>query len=84
MKEYEIVSRFMYKKYETILRFRRNCAYRNSKKNRSYSGSKTRNQRITYKCTKELNSVNRRLNIAITRVEKPYGQPNILAEYIAL
>nr|YP_009861242.1 ribosomal protein S3 [Orontium aquaticum]QIU82933.1 ribosomal protein S3 [Orontium aquaticum] len=33
---------------------------------------------------KELNSVNRRLNIAITRVEKPYGQPNILAEYIAL
>jgi small subunit ribosomal protein S3 len=33
---------------------------------------------------KELNSANRRLNIAITRVEKPYGQPNILAEYIAL
>nr|YP_009967635.1 ribosomal protein S3 [Zomicarpella amazonica]QIS89889.1 ribosomal protein S3 [Zomicarpella amazonica] len=33
---------------------------------------------------KELNSVNRRLNIAITRVEKPYGQPKILAEYIAL
>nr|WRO37217.1 ribosomal protein S3 [Amorphophallus kiusianus] len=33
---------------------------------------------------KELNSVNRRLNIAITRIEKPYGQPKILAEYIAL
>uniref|UniRef100_UPI0030FF1707 ribosomal protein S3 n=1 Tax=Luronium natans TaxID=55479 RepID=UPI0030FF1707 len=33
---------------------------------------------------KKLNSVNRRLNIAITRVEKPYGQPKILAEYIAL
>lgn len=33
---------------------------------------------------KELNSVTRRLNIAITKVEKPYGQPNILAEYIAL
>nr|UWT52106.1 ribosomal protein S3 [Cryptocoryne longicauda] len=33
---------------------------------------------------KELNAVTRRLNIAITRVEKPYGQPNILAEYIAL
>nr|YP_006665819.1 ribosomal protein S3 [Elodea canadensis]AEY84692.1 ribosomal protein S3 [Elodea canadensis] len=32
----------------------------------------------------KLNSVNRRLNIAITRIEKPYGQPNILAEYIAL
>nr|YP_010309189.1 ribosomal protein S3 [Veratrum maackii]YP_010309444.1 ribosomal protein S3 [Veratrum oblongum]YP_010309529.1 ribosomal protein S3 [Veratrum nigrum]QSV09306.1 ribosomal protein S3 [Veratrum maackii]QSV09561.1 ribosomal protein S3 [Veratrum oblongum]QSV09731.1 ribosomal protein S3 [Veratrum nigrum]UHJ18839.1 ribosomal protein S3 [Veratrum nigrum] len=33
---------------------------------------------------KEFHSLNRRLNIAITRVEKPYGQPNILAEYIAL
>nr|YP_009940425.1 ribosomal protein S3 [Roscoea alpina]YP_010626627.1 ribosomal protein S3 [Roscoea praecox]YP_010626713.1 ribosomal protein S3 [Roscoea scillifolia]YP_010626799.1 ribosomal protein S3 [Roscoea cautleyoides]YP_010627057.1 ribosomal protein S3 [Roscoea schneideriana]WBK25716.1 ribosomal protein S3 [Roscoea cautleoides var. pubescens]WBK26404.1 ribosomal protein S3 [Roscoea humeana]QNZ89344.1 ribosomal protein S3 [Roscoea alpina]WBK25114.1 ribosomal protein S3 [Roscoea praecox]WBK25200.1 ri len=33
---------------------------------------------------KKLHSVNRRLNIAITKVEKPYGQPNILAEYIAL
>nr|YP_010995082.1 ribosomal protein S3 [Trollius altaicus]WOZ18455.1 ribosomal protein S3 [Trollius altaicus] len=32
---------------------------------------------------KELNSVNRKLNIAITRVSKPYGQPNILAEFIA-
>nr|QXO03036.1 ribosomal protein S3 [Cyclopogon comosus] len=26
----------------------------------------------------------RRLNISITRIEKPYGQPNILAEYISL
>uniref|UniRef100_UPI0031F3F729 ribosomal protein S3 n=1 Tax=Cryptocoryne crispatula var. balansae TaxID=267619 RepID=UPI0031F3F729 len=33
---------------------------------------------------KELNAITRRLNIAIARVEKPYGQPNILAEYIAL
>nr|YP_008999891.1 ribosomal protein S3 [Petrosavia stellaris]AGY95343.1 ribosomal protein S3 [Petrosavia stellaris] len=33
---------------------------------------------------KKFNSVNRRLNIAITRVEKPYGQPNILAEYMAV
>ena len=33
---------------------------------------------------KEFDSVNRKLNIAITRIEKPYGQPNILAEYIAL
>nr|YP_009308770.1 ribosomal protein S3 [Aconitum monanthum]AOS86371.1 ribosomal protein S3 [Aconitum monanthum] len=31
---------------------------------------------------KEFNSVNRKLNIAITRVAKPYGQPNILAEFI--
>nr|WKF50978.1 ribosomal protein S3 [Iris vartanii] len=33
---------------------------------------------------KEFHSMNRRLNIAITRIEKPYGQPNILAEYMAL
>ena len=32
---------------------------------------------------KEFNSMNRKLNIAITRIAKPYGQPNILAEYIA-
>nr|YP_010729108.1 ribosomal protein S3 [Trimezia steyermarkii]WEA82087.1 ribosomal protein S3 [Trimezia steyermarkii] len=33
---------------------------------------------------KEFHSANRRLNIAIARIEKPYGQPNILAEYMAL
>nr|YP_010287082.1 ribosomal protein S3 [Hydrocharis chevalieri]UKT61163.1 ribosomal protein S3 [Hydrocharis chevalieri] len=33
---------------------------------------------------KKLNSVNQKLNILITRIEKPYGQPKILAEYIAL
>uniref|UniRef100_A0AAU7LK12 Small ribosomal subunit protein uS3c n=1 Tax=Alternanthera denticulata TaxID=527697 RepID=A0AAU7LK12_9CARY len=32
---------------------------------------------------KELNCVNRKLNIAITRITKPYGDPNILAEFIA-
>nr|YP_010534227.1 ribosomal protein S3 [Aegonychon zollingeri]UXX50989.1 ribosomal protein S3 [Aegonychon zollingeri] len=36
---------------------------------------------------KELNCVNinrnRKLNIDITRIEKPYGNPNILAEFIA-
>nr|YP_009312740.1 ribosomal protein S3 [Ranunculus occidentalis]AOV63617.1 ribosomal protein S3 [Ranunculus occidentalis] len=32
---------------------------------------------------KEFNSVNQKLNIAITRIAKPYGQPNILAEFIA-
>nr|YP_009571470.1 ribosomal protein S3 [Gisekia pharnaceoides]QBC67802.1 ribosomal protein S3 [Gisekia pharnaceoides]QBC71984.1 ribosomal protein S3 [Gisekia sp. GY-2019]QBC71985.1 ribosomal protein S3 [Gisekia sp. GY-2019] len=32
---------------------------------------------------KELNCVNRKLNIAITRIQKPYGNPNILAEFIA-
>ena len=33
---------------------------------------------------KEFLSVNRRLNIAIIRVAKPYAQPTILAEHIAL
>nr|YP_010943063.1 ribosomal protein S3 [Polygonum patulum]WLS54380.1 ribosomal protein S3 [Polygonum patulum] len=32
---------------------------------------------------KNLNSVNRKLNIAIRRIEKPYRHPNILAEFIA-
>nr|YP_010254076.1 ribosomal protein S3 [Damnacanthus indicus]ATL62963.1 ribosomal protein S3 [Mitchella repens]QTZ18615.1 ribosomal protein S3 [Damnacanthus indicus] len=32
---------------------------------------------------KEFNCVNRKLNIAITKIAKPYGNPNILAEYIA-
>lgn len=32
---------------------------------------------------KKCNSVNRKFNIAITKIAKPYGNPNILAEYIA-
>ncbi|KAF4348557.1 hypothetical protein F8388_000236 [Cannabis sativa] len=32
---------------------------------------------------KELHSMNRKLNIAITRIANPYGHPNILAEFIA-
>ncbi|KAL5732785.1 hypothetical protein ACOSQ2_032477 [Xanthoceras sorbifolium] len=32
---------------------------------------------------KELNCVNRKLNIAITRIANPYGHPKILAEFIA-
>nr|YP_010835833.1 ribosomal protein S3 [Phacellaria rigidula]WGC44180.1 ribosomal protein S3 [Phacellaria rigidula] len=32
---------------------------------------------------KELNDVNRQLNIVITRIAKPYRDPNILAEFIA-
>nr|WRY72282.1 ribosomal protein S3 [Sclerocactus unguispinus] len=31
---------------------------------------------------KELNCVNRKLNIAIIRIEKPYRHPNLLAEFI--
>nr|YP_009686971.1 ribosomal protein S3 [Swertia hispidicalyx]QDW75727.1 ribosomal protein S3 [Swertia hispidicalyx]QWW91124.1 ribosomal protein S3 [Swertia dilatata] len=32
---------------------------------------------------KELNCMNRKLNIAIKRISKPYGNPTILAEFIA-
>uniref|UniRef100_UPI0030E4C55E ribosomal protein S3 n=1 Tax=Dianthus nudiflorus TaxID=325518 RepID=UPI0030E4C55E len=32
---------------------------------------------------KELNCVSRKLNIAISRISKPYGHPNILAEFLA-
>nr|YP_010987232.1 ribosomal protein S3 [Krascheninnikovia ceratoides]WOL38691.1 ribosomal protein S3 [Krascheninnikovia ceratoides] len=38
---------------------------------------------LKIKVQKELNCVNRKLNIAITRIAKPYGHPNILAEFIA-
>nr|YP_010166153.1 ribosomal protein S3 [Rhipsalis teres]QRV60126.1 ribosomal protein S3 [Rhipsalis teres] len=33
---------------------------------------------------KELNCVNRKLNIGITRIAKPYRHPNLLAEFITL
>nr|YP_009166643.1 ribosomal protein S3 [Epipremnum aureum]YP_009582467.1 ribosomal protein S3 [Zantedeschia hybrid cultivar]ALB38621.1 ribosomal protein S3 [Epipremnum aureum]QBK84089.1 ribosomal protein S3 [Zantedeschia hybrid cultivar]QJF46713.1 ribosomal protein S3 [Zantedeschia rehmannii] len=33
---------------------------------------------------KELNSINQKLKISITKIENPYGQPIILAKYIAL
>nr|YP_001542566.1 ribosomal protein S3 [Cuscuta exaltata]A8W3F9.1 RecName: Full=Small ribosomal subunit protein uS3c; AltName: Full=Plastid 30S ribosomal protein S3 [Cuscuta exaltata]ABW83730.1 ribosomal protein S3 [Cuscuta exaltata] len=33
---------------------------------------------------KEFNFGNQKLNITITRIEKPYGNPNILAEFIAV
>uniref|UniRef100_A0A2C9UR10 Uncharacterized protein n=1 Tax=Manihot esculenta TaxID=3983 RepID=A0A2C9UR10_MANES len=32
---------------------------------------------------KELNCVNRKFNIAITRISNPYEHPNILGEFIA-
>nr|YP_009429569.1 ribosomal protein S3 [Daphne kiusiana]YP_009663858.1 ribosomal protein S3 [Daphne tangutica]YP_010129559.1 30S ribosomal protein S3 [Daphne feddei]YP_010151093.1 ribosomal protein S3 [Daphne retusa]YP_010151184.1 ribosomal protein S3 [Daphne depauperata]YP_010258834.1 ribosomal protein S3 [Daphne kiusiana var. atrocaulis]YP_010262497.1 ribosomal protein S3 [Daphne papyracea]YP_010275249.1 ribosomal protein S3 [Daphne odora]ASW34761.1 ribosomal protein S3 [Daphne kiusiana]QCW07891.1 ribo len=32
---------------------------------------------------KELKYVNRKINIAVTRIANPYGHPNILAEFIA-
>nr|YP_010479467.1 ribosomal protein S3 [Mahonia cardiophylla]YP_010479496.1 ribosomal protein S3 [Mahonia cardiophylla]UVJ67342.1 ribosomal protein S3 [Mahonia cardiophylla]UVJ67371.1 ribosomal protein S3 [Mahonia cardiophylla] len=32
---------------------------------------------------KKIDSVNKKLNITITKIAKPYGHPNILAEYIA-
>nr|YP_009248131.1 ribosomal protein S3 [Metroxylon warburgii]AMW66097.1 ribosomal protein S3 [Metroxylon warburgii] len=47
-------------------------------------GRTRRIEELQMNVQKELHSVNQKLNIAITRVEKPYGQPNILAEYIAL
>ena len=33
---------------------------------------------------KELHCVNRKLNITTTRIAKPYGNPIILAQYIAV
>jgi small subunit ribosomal protein S3 len=40
-------------------------------------------QELQINVQKELNCVNRKLNIAITKISNPYGHPNILAEFIA-
>ena len=40
-------------------------------------------EKLQLNITKELNCVNQKLNNAITRIPNPYGNPNILAEYIA-
>nr|QHB74335.1 ribosomal protein S3 [Artocarpus heterophyllus] len=40
-------------------------------------------EKLQMNIQKELNSVNRKLNMAITRMANPYGHPNILAEFIA-
>lgn len=40
-------------------------------------------QELQIHLEKEFNYVNQKLNVAITRIAKPYGNPNILAEFIA-
>nr|YP_009691726.1 ribosomal protein S3 [Sanguisorba filiformis]ARC95993.1 ribosomal protein S3 [Sanguisorba filiformis]QEG58506.1 ribosomal protein S3 [Sanguisorba filiformis] len=40
-------------------------------------------EELQFNVQKELNYVNRKLNITITRIVNPYGHPNILAEFIA-
>nr|YP_009865142.1 ribosomal protein S3 [Alchemilla argyrophylla]YP_009865229.1 ribosomal protein S3 [Alchemilla pedata]ARD02877.1 ribosomal protein S3 [Alchemilla acutiloba]QKE47213.1 ribosomal protein S3 [Alchemilla argyrophylla]QKE47300.1 ribosomal protein S3 [Alchemilla pedata] len=40
-------------------------------------------EELQFNVQKELNCVNRKLNIAITRIVNPYSHPNILAEFIA-
>ena len=46
-------------------------------------GRTRRIEELQLNIQKELNCVNRKLNIAITRIPNPYGNPNILAEFIA-
>nr|YP_010311222.1 ribosomal protein S3 [Tetrastigma rafflesiae]UNA63362.1 ribosomal protein S3 [Tetrastigma rafflesiae] len=46
-------------------------------------GKPRRIEELEMNVQKELNYVNRKLNITITRITKPYGHPNILAEFIA-
>nr|ANY93413.1 ribosomal protein S3 [Hagenia abyssinica]ARC96689.1 ribosomal protein S3 [Leucosidea sericea]ARD04191.1 ribosomal protein S3 [Hagenia abyssinica] len=40
-------------------------------------------EELQFNVQKELNCLNRKLNITITRIVNPYGHPNILAEFIA-
>ena len=46
-------------------------------------GRTRRIEKLQLNIQKELNCVSRKLNIAITRIPNPYGNPNILAEFIA-
>nr|YP_010581275.1 ribosomal protein S3 [Brunellia mexicana]QHB74986.1 ribosomal protein S3 [Brunellia trianae]QHB75072.1 ribosomal protein S3 [Brunellia antioquensis]UZT27596.1 ribosomal protein S3 [Brunellia mexicana] len=46
-------------------------------------GRPRRIQELQINVQKELNCVNQKLNIAITRIANPYGHPKILAEFIA-
>nr|YP_010027211.1 ribosomal protein S3 [Actinidia rubus]QOS04203.1 ribosomal protein S3 [Actinidia rubus] len=41
-------------------------------------------EKLQINLQKEFNCINRKLNIAITPIAKPYGNPNILAEFIAV
>lgn len=46
-------------------------------------GRPKRIEELQMNIQKEMNCVNRKLNISITRISNPYGDPNILAEFIA-
>ena len=46
-------------------------------------GKPRRIEELQTNMQKKLNCVNRKLNIAITRIANAYGNPNILAEFIA-
>nr|QGQ56190.1 ribosomal protein S3 [Monimopetalum chinense] len=46
-------------------------------------GKTRRIEELQMNLQKELNCMNRKLNIAITRIANPYGHPSILAEFIA-
>ena len=70
----------------------RNCIKNYVKKNAKISSGvegiarieiQKRIEELQMNVQKELNCVSRKLNIAITRISNPYGNPNILAEFIA-
>uniref|UniRef100_A0AAU6MUP4 Small ribosomal subunit protein uS3c n=1 Tax=Fuchsia x standishii TaxID=3144444 RepID=A0AAU6MUP4_9MYRT len=46
-------------------------------------GRTRRIEELQMNVQKELNCLNRKLNITITKITNPYGDPNILAEFIA-
>nr|YP_009578005.1 ribosomal protein S3 [Bunchosia argentea]QBK32622.1 ribosomal protein S3 [Bunchosia argentea] len=46
-------------------------------------GRPKRIEELQMNIQKELNCVNRKINISIKRIANPYGHPNILAEFIA-
>nr|YP_009943583.1 ribosomal protein S3 [Heterocentron elegans]QOD41837.1 ribosomal protein S3 [Heterocentron elegans] len=46
-------------------------------------GGTRRVEELQKNIQKELNSLNQKVNITVTRIPSPYGQPNILGEFIA-
>nr|YP_009367995.1 ribosomal protein S3 [Melastoma candidum]YP_009655079.1 ribosomal protein S3 [Melastoma dodecandrum]YP_010692787.1 ribosomal protein S3 [Melastoma dodecandrum]YP_010834716.1 ribosomal protein S3 [Melastoma malabathricum]YP_010834801.1 ribosomal protein S3 [Melastoma penicillatum]YP_010834886.1 ribosomal protein S3 [Melastoma sanguineum]WFQ82261.1 ribosomal protein S3 [Melastoma malabathricum subsp. normale]ARM18855.1 ribosomal protein S3 [Melastoma candidum]QCL12461.1 ribosomal protein S len=46
-------------------------------------GGTRRVEELQKNIQKELNCLNQKLNITVTRIPSPYGQPNILGEFIA-
>nr|YP_009561647.1 ribosomal protein S3 [Commiphora gileadensis]QAT19735.1 ribosomal protein S3 [Commiphora gileadensis] len=81
--EYPLVLRALHGKRfkKESIKFRSQSIWDSQNYYKKIDREESKNYKRMYK--KKLNCVNRKLNIAITRIANPYGNPNILAEFIA-